>query len=97
MSEVWTIEKIKAVRAQLEAPEEEFYHADEFVAESHNMIDFLLSRIEELEVELQQAEESLSRCISFECPSLGPMEIPSVEERKELARKRREMIDGHQQ
>lgn len=57
MAEQWTIEKIKKMRAEIEAPESEFYHADEFVAESHNMIDFLLARIDELETAVRKIED----------------------------------------
>lgn len=80
MPEQWTIEKIKAARAQLEAPEEELYHADEFVAESHNMIDFLLARIEELEGKLREARADSSKAIAFESP-VGPPRGKSKEDR----------------
>lgn len=53
------------------------------------LVNALLFKVEQLQEDLSSAEERLSTCLSFECSSLGPMDIPSAEERKELARKRR--------
>lgn len=50
----------------------------------------LLARVEELEMEMREVKEELSTCISFESPSLGPINIAPAEERKRIAKERRE-------